>query len=207
LRAGERVQVLGGTTAVLRVVEAGDEPVYNLEVDADHCYCVGQQGILVHNASASQDAATGEAALKAISCCPTETLVGVSRSTLFKSPAGLGVVYILRRSSDLVVLKTGNTVTGSEPGRWGKYAWAEANCAPFDIVAWAFDMACVIAKSMTLNDAETAVRKKFCSANTISKDNDCPWDNAQVGDWYRLDRSGPVCSRNPTSRYDDGEVG
>ena len=102
-----------------------------------------------------------------------------------------------QRERGLVVLKTGNTVTGSEPDRWGKYAWAEANCAPFDIVAWAFDMACVIAKSMTLNDAETAVRKKFCSTNTISKDNDCPWDNAQVGDWYRLDRSGPGVPGTP----------
>lgn len=27
------------------------EPVYNIEVDADHCYRVGEQGILVHNAS------------------------------------------------------------------------------------------------------------------------------------------------------------
>ena len=108
LRAGERVVVTGGTVAVRRMVEAGDEPVYNLEVDIDHCYRVEEQGILVHNASASQDAATGEAALKAISCCPTETLVGVSRSTLFKSPAGLGVVYILRRSSDLNPVHGGN---------------------------------------------------------------------------------------------------
>src|SRR5262249_33236093 len=27
------------------------EPVYNIEVEGDHCYRVGQQGLLVHNAS------------------------------------------------------------------------------------------------------------------------------------------------------------
>jgi hypothetical protein len=27
------------------------EPVYNIEVEGDHCYRVGQQGLLVHNNS------------------------------------------------------------------------------------------------------------------------------------------------------------
>lgn len=31
--------------------ERDPEPVYNLEVDADHCYRVGERGLLVHNAS------------------------------------------------------------------------------------------------------------------------------------------------------------
>ena len=52
LRPGERVAVAGGTAVVLGLEERGDEPVYTLEVDGDHCYRVGEQGILVHNASA-----------------------------------------------------------------------------------------------------------------------------------------------------------
>jgi hypothetical protein len=51
LQEGERVQGLDGPVRVQRVEERGDEPVYNLEVDADHCYRVGEQGILVHNSS------------------------------------------------------------------------------------------------------------------------------------------------------------
>ncbi|QJW92535.1 hypothetical protein FTUN_0031 [Frigoriglobus tundricola] len=51
LQPGERVQAVGRTVQVQRVEERGDEPVFNLEVDADHCYRVGEQGILVHNAS------------------------------------------------------------------------------------------------------------------------------------------------------------
>lgn len=34
-----------------RVQHPGIEPVYNIEVDGDHCYRVGRQGLLVHNQS------------------------------------------------------------------------------------------------------------------------------------------------------------
>ena len=52
LAVGERVSTAcGGVAAVLGIDPRGEEPVYNLEVDADHCYRVGRQGILVHNAS------------------------------------------------------------------------------------------------------------------------------------------------------------
>jgi hypothetical protein len=51
LEIGERLQVAGGTRQVLGIEPRGAEPVFNLEVDADHCYRVGEQGILVHNAS------------------------------------------------------------------------------------------------------------------------------------------------------------
>ena len=54
LRPGERVAVAGGTAVVLGLEERGDEPTYNLEVDGDHCYRVGEQGILVHNQSTAQ---------------------------------------------------------------------------------------------------------------------------------------------------------
>lgn len=51
LRVGERVQCSGHTAPVLKIEERGVEPVFNLEVDTDHCYRVGNQGILVHNNS------------------------------------------------------------------------------------------------------------------------------------------------------------
>ena len=33
------------------ILQEKQEPVYNIEVEGDHCYRVGQQGLLVHNAS------------------------------------------------------------------------------------------------------------------------------------------------------------
>jgi hypothetical protein len=52
LLVGERLLTSTGTATVLDLVERGEEPVYNIEVDGDHCYRVGQEGLLVHNASA-----------------------------------------------------------------------------------------------------------------------------------------------------------
>ena len=52
LRNGERVQGKEGSLVVLSVNRRQtSEPVYNIEVEGDHCYRVGQQGLLVHNAS------------------------------------------------------------------------------------------------------------------------------------------------------------
>ena len=52
LRVGERLQGRNGVAMVLGVEwTLGEEPVYNIEVDGDHCYRVGQQGLLVHNNS------------------------------------------------------------------------------------------------------------------------------------------------------------
>jgi len=48
---GEPVQIAGGTANVWKIEQDRGEPVFNLEVDTDHCYRVGEQGILVHNAS------------------------------------------------------------------------------------------------------------------------------------------------------------
>lgn len=51
LRAGDRLRTADGqTTFVVSVARrAGTEPVYNLEVDVEHVYYVGQAGVLVHN--------------------------------------------------------------------------------------------------------------------------------------------------------------
>jgi len=51
LVAGECVLGVNGPVRVLRTEERGDEPVLTLEVDGDHCFRVGEQGVLVHNAS------------------------------------------------------------------------------------------------------------------------------------------------------------
>ncbi|HXD85326.1 MAG TPA: polymorphic toxin-type HINT domain-containing protein [Urbifossiella sp.] len=51
LSIGERLLIRGGTVAVRGFEPRGEEPVFNLQVDADHCYRVGEQGILVHNNS------------------------------------------------------------------------------------------------------------------------------------------------------------
>ena len=52
LEIGERLSGLRGPVRLLsRALRAEPEPVYNLEVEGDHCYRVGDQGLLVHNAS------------------------------------------------------------------------------------------------------------------------------------------------------------
>lgn len=49
---GETLKTLTGTTAVQSIVKRrGCEPVYNIEVDGEHVYCVGESGVLIHNAS------------------------------------------------------------------------------------------------------------------------------------------------------------
>lgn len=54
LRLGERLLARDGTMArvVSLVARPCPEPVYNIQVEGDHCYRVGEQGLLVHNASA-----------------------------------------------------------------------------------------------------------------------------------------------------------
>ena len=49
---GETLKALTGTTAVQSIVKRrGCEPVYNIEVDGEHVYRVGESGVLVHNVS------------------------------------------------------------------------------------------------------------------------------------------------------------
>ncbi|HEV3257252.1 MAG TPA: RHS repeat-associated core domain-containing protein, partial [Gemmataceae bacterium] len=66
---GERLQ---GQCKVVRarsfLARSEAEPVFNLEVDGDHCYRVGEQGLLVHNQSAPV------AATPAPCCPPPDTL-------------------------------------------------------------------------------------------------------------------------------------
>ena len=52
-RIGERLQAQDGSTpkVLSLTLRAEAESVYNIEVDGDHCYRVGRQGLLVHNTS------------------------------------------------------------------------------------------------------------------------------------------------------------
>ena len=53
LRIGETLKTLTGTTHVERITKRPQpEPVYNIEVEGDHVYRIGESGVLVHNASA-----------------------------------------------------------------------------------------------------------------------------------------------------------
>ena len=55
LRMGETVQSLNGLTRVVSFTMTDlVEPVYNIEVIYDHCYRVGETGVLVHNQSGQE---------------------------------------------------------------------------------------------------------------------------------------------------------
>jgi hypothetical protein len=67
--------------------------VYNIEVEGEHCYRVGQQGLLVHNASAQSDCA--KMGLKpGDSKVLSSTKVTVYRRTSLTSAAGKAVQYL-----------------------------------------------------------------------------------------------------------------
>src|SRR5262249_27260157 len=72
LREGERLLAADGSTP--RVISftprPGPEPVYNIEVEGDHCYRVGEQGLLVHNQSAVWTGPTNKECTERIGHCP-----------------------------------------------------------------------------------------------------------------------------------------
>ena len=52
LEIGETLKTLEGTTVVESIEKRPEcETVYNIEVEGDHCYRVGESGVLVHNSS------------------------------------------------------------------------------------------------------------------------------------------------------------
>ncbi|VTS04834.1 hypothetical protein [Tuwongella immobilis] len=59
LEPGEHLRGIGEgagvVVAVASLLPRGQEPVYNIEVEGDHCYRVGEQGLLVHNSSVPCD--------------------------------------------------------------------------------------------------------------------------------------------------------
>ena len=50
LEIGERLQTLSGDVNVVqqKLPPPGPQPFFNLEVHAEHVYCVGHDGVLVH---------------------------------------------------------------------------------------------------------------------------------------------------------------
>jgi hypothetical protein len=60
LRTGETLLTSSGAARVVSYTLSDRvEPVYNLEVQHDHCYRVGEKGVLVHNTSAGAAASQG----------------------------------------------------------------------------------------------------------------------------------------------------
>ena len=90
LQIGEKLKTLEGTTVVESLVRRpGSEPVYNIEVEGDHVYRVGESGVLVHNAS------VGTAFLEALqNCCGM-------KSTLALPKCGSGAKGPLFNTGDL----------------------------------------------------------------------------------------------------------
>ena len=85
LNPGETLRTLQGTTMVEGVEERSEpEPVYNLEVDVDHVYRVGDSGVLVHNASLSDRAVWNPP--KHESCPAVEHCPQLDGSSGFSSP-------------------------------------------------------------------------------------------------------------------------
>jgi hypothetical protein len=111
LRRGERLLAADGSTPQVEsfTLRPDPEPVYNLEVEGDHCYRVGQQGLLVHNAS----------------CSDISSFSNYSQTFMFESPVGHGVPQyaatgdgktrgLLVHGTQSARLQSGET----EPGRW-----------------------------------------------------------------------------------------
>ncbi|WP_165603643.1 polymorphic toxin-type HINT domain-containing protein [Planctopirus hydrillae] len=67
-----------------------DEPaeVYNLEIDGDHCYRVGQQGLLVHNASCQKGRSSYHLS-------PARIQINATTGSPFRDGVGLAVVAYL----------------------------------------------------------------------------------------------------------------
>jgi len=75
LEIGETLKTLAGTTVVEnRSKREEPETVYNIEVEGDHVYRVGESGVLVHNASA------GKVFLEALeNCCGMKSTVSLPK--------------------------------------------------------------------------------------------------------------------------------
>ncbi|MEW4454581.1 Hint domain-containing protein [Bremerella sp. JC817] len=87
LKPGETVKTLTGTSKVETISEReAAEPVYNIEVEGDHVYRIGDSGVLVHNASSKECGLFGER-FGAVPKYTTEAAgnSGKSRTTLMQA--------------------------------------------------------------------------------------------------------------------------
>ena len=98
LQVGERLQTAEGAVSVEALEKVrGLHRVYNLEVEGDHEYLVGEAGIRAHNQSA---------------CDPSRLL-----SARASAPGGGGpnIVYRALNADDLAAVRAGRGITAKEP--------------------------------------------------------------------------------------------
>lgn len=104
--------------------------MYNIEVDGDHCYRVGEQGLLVHNASAVWTGPTHESCTARVGHCPQlDGSTGFSTTPAFEtqtSQVHYGIIldkaggvevsryYKLPKGFKAIVTKTGGG-SGADP--------------------------------------------------------------------------------------------
>lgn len=92
LQVGQRVLVHGGCAVVEGWQKKGEEGVCNIEVEGAHCYRVGVDGVLVHNASCPSITTYRSLGMKSIdvswSKYPVKRTKGISGTIVRDSPAG-----------------------------------------------------------------------------------------------------------------------
>jgi hypothetical protein len=195
LRKGERLSGLSEPVQVESItLVAESQPVYNMEVHGDHCYRVGQQGLLVHNASAKEEHAKAVRDVIANNNCSilqTRTIKLTEANWANPPFPGDKIVYLVYDKNG-TLLKAGSTGTirrfevYHKAMTWCKEevpAWGELT-----VYAWVVCGDKCVAKE---SDLEAQVRTRVCPGT--GKNAPCPWDNSGGGAGRpgRLDRSGP----------------
>ncbi len=112
LRIGETLKTLDGTTtAESRTKRPHPEPVYNIEVEGEHVYRVGESGVLVHNASKPCEKAGRTATY------------GGKRKLTFKDTSGKSVKITVGTSASVVLTPSNvgpRTGDLNSPKNWNK---------------------------------------------------------------------------------------
>ncbi len=170
--------------------------MYNIEVEGDHCYRVGQQGLLVHNASGPDQAtqtAIGDSMTK-FGCC-LATTGGPNPKTINLATSGWdttalnanGIVYTVRDKDTGLLLKIGET-EGPSLRRFEDYVRAMRQCKKQkvygDIVVDMFMFDRAVCNNTKPSTIEADARKTVCPDGSPTL---CPWDNSND----RLGRPGP----------------
>jgi len=192
LYIGEHLRSSDGSTPVVESLTACSEPepVYNIEVEGDHCYLVGQQGLLVHNTSAPAVgvpaldrvvAEVVEGVLQENGCCATYQAIPLKgKWSATKLPSGHNaIVYIVRDVKNNVILKPGETIDLA--GRFDVYERAGKILSREIVVdIWSYEVSCSPNKKPS--GIETLVRNRL-----IEKGYKLPWENSG----RRLGHRGP----------------
>jgi hypothetical protein len=109
------------------ITERGVEPVYNIEVEGDHCYRVGEQGVLAHNQSTTA-ATPCECTASALYSAPTSSNeLHLGDFKTIKCEPKSQIIYVLFDGSfdQNLTLKIGTTtienLTSGKDTRWKDY--------------------------------------------------------------------------------------